>query len=51
MDDSFDICFVMRLQDKAALDPYGEHPVHAQAAQEVFLPLSRKIMFYDFISE
>jgi hypothetical protein len=51
VDDSFDICFVMRLQDKAALDRYGEHPVHAKAAQEVFLPLSTKILFYDFISE
>jgi hypothetical protein len=40
VDDSFDICFVMRLQDKAALDRYGKHPVHQKAAQEVFLPLS-----------
>jgi hypothetical protein len=51
VDDSFDICFVIRLEDKAALDRYGKHPVHAKAAQEVFLPLSRKILFYDFISE
>jgi hypothetical protein len=51
VDDSFDICFVMRLADKAALDRYGKHPVHVKAAQEVFLPLSNKIQFYDFISE
>lgn len=51
VDDSFDICFVMRLEDKAALDRYGEHPVHQKAAQEVFLPLSQKILFYDFTSE
>lgn len=51
VDDSFDICFVMRLEDKAALDRYGKHPVHQKAAQEVFLPLSRKILFYDFTSE
>jgi hypothetical protein len=51
VDDSFDICFVMRLEDKAALDRYGAHPVHQKAAQEVFLPLSQKILFYDFTSE
>ena len=51
VDDSFDICLVMRLEDKAALDRYGKHPVHQRAAQEVFLPLSQKILFYDFTSE
>lgn len=51
VDASFDVCFVMRLEDKAALDRYGKHPVHQKAAQEVFLPLSQKIMFYDFTSE
>jgi hypothetical protein len=51
VDDSFDICVVMRLENKAALDRYGAHPVHQKAAQEVFLPLSQKILFYDFTSE
>ena len=51
VDASFDICFVMRLEDKAALDRYGKHPVHQKAAQEVFLPLSQRIVFYDFTSE
>ena len=51
VDASFDICFVMRLEDKAALDRYGKHPVHQKAAQEVFLPLSQKFLFYDFTSE
>ena len=50
-DASFDICFVMRLEDKAALDRYSKSPIHAKAAQEVFLPLSSKFLFYDFISE
>jgi len=50
-DDSFDICFVMRLEDKAAMDRYGKNPVHQKAAHEVFLPLSQKILFYDFTSE
>src|SRR6266404_2180898 len=50
-DASFDICFVMRLEDKAAMDHYAKNPVHQKAAQEVFLPFSQKILFYDFTSE
>lgn len=50
-DASFDVCFVMRLEDKAAMDRYAKNPVHQKAAQEAFLPLSQKIMFYDFTSE
>jgi Stress responsive A/B Barrel Domain len=51
VDASFDVSFVMRLEDKAAMDRYAKHPVHQKAAQEVFLPLSQKILFYDFTSE
>jgi hypothetical protein len=50
-DASFDICFVMRLENKAALDRYAKHPVHQKTAREVFLPLSQRILFYDFTSE
>src|SRR3989449_7064724 len=50
-DASFDLCFVMRLEDRAALDRYAKNPVHQKAAQVVFLPLSQKIVFYDFASE
>lgn len=50
VDASFDVCLVMRFEDKAALDRYNEHPIHQQAAKEVFLPLSQKILFYDFTS-
>jgi hypothetical protein len=50
-DASFDICFVMRLEDKAAMNRYAKNPVHLKAAQEAFLPLSQKILFYDFISQ
>ena len=51
VDASFDVCFVMRLSDKAAMDRYGANPVHQQAAREFFLPLSKRILFYDFIAE
>jgi len=42
---------VMRFADQAAMDRYGKNPVHQKAAQEAFLPLSQKILFYDFTSE
>ena len=51
VDDSFDVCLVMQFADKAAMERYNNHPVHQQAAHETFLPLSRKILFYDFVSE
>jgi len=51
VDDSFDICVVMQFTDKAAMERYNQHPVHQKAAQEAFLPLSQKILFYDFVSE
>ena len=50
-DASFDVSFVMRFESKAALDRYCNHPVHTKAAQEVYLPLCDKILFYDFTSE
>jgi hypothetical protein len=51
VDDSFDVCLVMQFADRAAMERYNQHPVHQKAAQEAFLPLSKKILFYDFISE
>jgi len=51
VDDSFDVCVVMQFADKAAMERYNQHPVHQKAAQEAFLPLSQRILFYDFVSE
>lgn len=51
VDASFDVCVVMQFADRAAMDRYNQHPVHQKAAQEAFLPLSKKILFYDFTSE
>ncbi len=51
VDASYDVCVVMQFADKAAMERYNQHPVHQKAAQEAFLPLSKKILFYDFISE
>lgn len=51
VDASFDVCIVMQFADKSAMERYNQHPVHQKAAQEAFLPLSKKILFYDFVSE
>ena len=51
VDSTFDVCFTMQFDDQSALDRYGKNPVHQKAAEEAFLPLSQKILFYDFITE
>jgi hypothetical protein len=51
VDSTFDVCFTIQFEDQAALDRYSENPVHQKAAEDAFLPLSRRILFYDFITE
>jgi len=51
VDSTFDVCFTMQFEGQAALDRYARHPIHQKAAEEAFLPLSQKILFYDFIGE
>lgn len=51
VDSTFDLCFTMEFDDQAALDRYARHPIHQSAASDLFLPLSRKILFYDFTNE
>lgn len=47
VDDSFDLAFVMRFKDKAALDAYEKHPVHVKAVKEVLAPKVSKLKVYD----
>lgn len=51
VDSSFDLCFTLQFDDQAAMDRYAQHPVHQKAAEEDFLPLCQKILFYDYINE
>jgi hypothetical protein len=51
VDASFDVCLILQFEDKAAMGRYAENPVHQKAANEVFLPLSQRLLFYDFIAE
>lgn len=50
-DTSYDVSFILTFESEAARLRYNEHPVHQKAAKEVFLPLSRKLLFYRFIAQ
>ena len=50
-DTSYDVAFTIVFADDAARLRYNAHPVHEKAAKEVFLPLSRKLLFYRYASE
>jgi hypothetical protein len=50
-DTGYDVCFILTFTDEASRQRYAEHPVHQKSAREVFLPLSRKLLFYRFIAE
>jgi len=50
-DTSYDVCFILSFEDDAARQRYNVNPVHQKAAKEVFLPLSKKLLFYRFGAE
>ncbi len=50
-DASYDVCFILTFESEDARLRYNTHPVHQKAAKEVFLPLSRKLLFYRFVGE
>lgn len=50
-DTSYDASFILTFESDAARLRYNDHPVHQKAAKEVFLPLSRKLLFYRFIAQ
>lgn len=51
VDSSFDIGLVITFPNQAALDAYATHPIHVKAAQEVLLPLTKKVQVYDIVRE
>jgi len=50
-DTSYDVSFILTFENEAARLRYNTHPLHKKAATEVFLPLSKKLLFYRFIGE
>jgi hypothetical protein len=51
VDDSFDIGIVMTFDTEAEMNWYLQHPQHRWAVKEHILPLTRKILVYDFKGE
>lgn len=47
VNDSFDVGFVILLEDTAALKGYLAHPVHLAAVRDVLAPLVERTVIYD----
>jgi hypothetical protein len=47
VDSTFDLGIVITFPDQASLNAYATHPIHVKAAQEVLLPLTKKVQVYD----
>jgi len=47
VDDSFDVGFVILLEDAAALNGYLSHPIHLAAVRDVLAPLVERTVIYD----
>ena len=50
-DTGYDICFMLSFENEAARQRYNVNPTHQKLAKEVFLPLSKKLLFYRFVGE
>lgn len=51
VDTTYDLGIAITMRDRAALDAYGPHPIHAKAANEVLLPRIKSIKAYDIESK
>jgi hypothetical protein len=51
VDSTYDVAFIMRFADKAAMDRYEKHPVHQAAVKDLLLPISKKVQVYDLVVE
>lgn len=49
VDDSFDVAYVTTFDSVASLHAYDPHPVHKKLADEVIVPLCKKIIVYDIV--
>jgi hypothetical protein len=51
VDSTFDVGFIMRFADKAAMDRYEQHPVHQKAVKQLLMPMAKKVQVYDLVVE
>jgi hypothetical protein len=51
VDSSYDIAVVMTFDGMESLKAYQTDPIHMKATREVLMPLTGRILIYDFIEE
>jgi hypothetical protein len=51
VDATFDVGFVIRFENAAAMTAYLTHPIHVKLTNEVLTPASRKVVVHDFTVE
>ena len=49
VDSTYDVGFVMRFADAAAMDRYEKSAVHQKAVKELLHPMAKKVQVYDFV--
>lgn len=47
----YDLALVVTFEDRAALEAYEVNPKHQRAVKELLLPVTSKIVVYDFTNE
>lgn len=47
VDDSFDVGFVMRFNNKEDMTAYERHSVHVDTVKQTLMPLAKKVQVYD----
>ena len=48
VDSTFDVAMVIRFRDGKALEEYLVNPIHVQAVKEHLVPLTSKVLIYDY---
>ena len=48
VDQSYQVALNVQFTDKKAQDDYQIHPLHLEFVEQVFRPLCRKVVVYDF---
>ena len=48
VDDTFDIAITMLFASREDMDAYLAHPMHREALKNILLPLTEKVIIYDF---
>lgn len=48
VDNTYDIGIIMSFKDQKAMNRFLDNPIHQEASQKVLIPLTSKVIVYDF---